>query len=478
MPKNMKNDLFGEFPKVSKSEWIEQVTVDLKGKDVKSLINSKLTEAIHLAPFYTLEERDPNELIHAYKDTMNPVPEISGASPRFWSNVAAFDGRDEKNTNLQILEALRQGADALLLHLDGDEDLELLLKDVAPQYIEIYIKPRHEPLVVLGKFLEWIESVSVDKDAIKGGFLSDNFADSLTNKSHKPKVVRCSADLLELTKPYPNFKALCLDTAIYHNAGADAVQEIGFAVAAYIDLLDELIKLGYDPAFLIHNTFIKSAVGEDFFKEIAKLRVTRILFHQLSMLYDAELAPEDVFIYAETSFWTKSALDLETNMLRNTTEAMAAILGGCNAVHILRHDVAASRKSTPFAQRMALNISNLLKEEAYLDKHLDPVAGSYYLEKLISGLSAKVKDKLIQIENLGGWWVEYQLGIIQKEVLEVRKTKIQEIASGEITKVGVNKFLSPTDSDVLPLKLNQEQEYWQLFPSRASILAEKPKKTK
>jgi methylmalonyl-CoA mutase len=468
----MKNDLFGEFPNVSKSEWLDQVSLDLKGKDIDSLVFNELKENIRLSPFYTIEDRSSESLVHAYKDMVNPFPDTPGTSARHWANVAVFEGKDERTTNLSILEVLQQGADALLLQLEGSENLELLLKDVAPQYIEIYLQPKHDPVLVFEGFLKWLDAIGADKIAVKGGLLFDNYARSLTRKSHKTKVVRCTAELLDLAMEYPSFKTLCIDTAVYHNAGSDVVQEISFAVAAYVDLLDELIKIGYSPATLLEKTNIKTAVGGDFLKEIAKIRAIRILIHQLATLYETHLSPDSIFILAETSFWTKSAKDLETNMLRNTTEAMAAVLGGCNALHVLRHDVATARPVTPFAQRMALNISNLLKEEAYLDKHLDPVSGSYYLEKLITELLAKVKDKLVQVEALGGWWVDYQIGKMQKEVMETRKSAAQQLVSGEVIKIGVNKYKAVSDTEELLLQLEQEQEYWQLFPSRASLLAE------
>jgi methylmalonyl-CoA mutase len=468
----MKNDLFGEFPNVSKSEWLEQVSLDLKGKDIEHLVFHELKEGIRLSPFYTIEDRSSGSLVHAYKDMVNPFPDTPGTSARHWSNVAVFDGKDERSTNLSILEVLQQGADALLLQLEGSENLDLLLKDVAPQYIEIYLQPKHEPLLVLEGFLKWLDAVGADKLAVKGGLLFDNYACSLTKKSHKSNVIRCAANLLEIGKQLPTFKTLCLDTAVYHNAGSDAAQEVAFAIAGYVDLLDELIKMGYSPATLLAKTFIKTAVGGDFFKEIAKIRALRISIHQLAFLYEVNISPDSVFIFAETSFWTKSAKDLETNMLRNTTEAMAAVLGGCNALHVLRHDVATSRPVTSFAQRMALNISNLLKEEAYLDKHVDPVSGSYYLEKLITELLAKVKDKLLHVEAVGGWWVDYQIGKMQKEVMETRISAAQQLLNEEVIKIGVNKYKAVADREELPLQLDQEQEYWQLFPSRASLLAE------
>jgi methylmalonyl-CoA mutase len=469
----MKKHLFGEFPPVSKSEWIEQAIKDLKGKSYEKTLHHKLAGGIDVASFYTREDLSKTKIFEKYKDKVNPQAEIPGISPRYWSNAFSISGENEKTANTRILEALQEGADALILQLNGDEDLEVLLSNVKPQYIEIFLKPVNNPAVVLQIFLFWLEKQGIAKDKVKGGLLWDSFAVCFTERRSREAVIEGALEILKLGIDYPYFKTLCIDSSVYHNAGADVVQEVSYAIAAFIDLVDGLGPQFPEAAQIFSKTFIKTAVGGDFFLEIAKVRSLRILLHGLFELYDVQVKPEDIYILAESSLWSKSAVDPETNMLRNTTEAMSAILGGCNGLHVLQHDIAVAAAPTVFAQRMALNISNILKEESYLDKMLDPVAGSYYLENLILALSDKIKQRLIAIENKNGWWAEYQEEAIQKQIKTVRENKMRAVVNGATIKIGVNKYIPFEKRTVNPAQLETEEATWQLFSGRESMLAEK-----
>jgi methylmalonyl-CoA mutase len=115
--------------------------------------------------------------------------------------------------------------------------------------------------------------------------------------------------------------------------------------------------------------------------------------HRLIALYQIEIPAEDLFLFVQTSYWTKTMIDIDTDMVRNTTEAMAAIIGGANALYVIPHDIAVGIPGQ-MSKRMARNVSNILKEESYLDKVLDPVAGSYFIENMIAVLFQKVKDSI------------------------------------------------------------------------------------
>jgi methylmalonyl-CoA mutase len=146
-----------------------------------------------------------------------------------------------------------------------------------------------------------------------------------------------------------------------------------------------------------------------------------------------------VAVLSSNSIWSKSFYDPNVNMLRNTTEAMSAILGGCDAILTYPHDSSYAEPST-FSQRIALHISNLLKEESYFDKVVDPAAGSYYIENLTANLTQHALSLFQEVERSGGFISAFTAGKIQEQIGTVRIKKEKGIATRKRIYVGTNKY--------------------------------------
>jgi len=467
----MKDKLFSDFPATTKQDWINQAIQELKGKDFDKTLVTKTRDGFALAPFYTPEDFKAFEWTKTYQNQVNPKPEIPGISPRVWSNVVRIAVEDEKSANLEILEVLQHGADGLQLVLEGNENMDILLRNVLPQYIQLFLCPKNDPVQVLTVFFDWVKKKGFENDEIQGGLLWDGFAQTLEALDEKENIIDTIEKLLDHGLPFPKFKIFSMNAAVYHDAGATAVQELAFCLSAFIELMDGLTERGRNPREIFEKLLVECSVGSDYFMEIAKVRTLRVLIHQLAELYQVNLAPESIFIFANTSFWTKTRQDVHSNILRNTTEAMAAILGGANALHVLEHDVALGA-SNEFSKRMARNVSSILKEESYLDKVLDPVTGSYYLAFLMDSLFNAVKDKISLLEQNGGWWLAYQNSAIQKEIKATRDERMLALTTKGETKIGVNKYVNQDDEKVAILTQWKPEENMQLKSARQSILAE------
>ncbi|AFL86350.1 methylmalonyl-CoA mutase, N-terminal domain/subunit [Belliella baltica DSM 15883] len=467
----MKNKLFEDFQPTNKEEWIAQAIKDLKGKSFDEMLVSQSLEGIQIAPFYTQEDLLDQPSLAGFHHKVNPKPLISGIAPRVWSNATRIESKSEKEGNAIILNALQNGSDAIILILNGEENLSILLKDVQPAYIQIFLEPTSSPTKVLANFKSWLRQENHDYEQVYGGVLWDGFIKRLTEDLDKEEVIQISRKLLDFGYDLPNFKTITIDFSHYHNAGANAVQELTFGFSALIDLIDDL---SVDQQMVFDKLILKTAVGSDYFMEIAKVKVIRILTQRLAALFQVNQKAEDIFIFSSTSYWTKSGVDIQTNMLRNTTEAMSAILGGCNALEVLRHDCV-NNDVTEFSLRMARNISNILKEESYLDQVLDPFAGSYFLEKLTFSIFEKVKDKMVSTESSGGWWNSVNQNLIQEEVKKTRIERQKMVLVGKQVKVGVNKYLdSSSKTAQIEISINEESAS-QLKTSRESFLVETQK---
>jgi len=454
----MTEKLFNDFAHTSKQDWVELAVKDLKGQNFEKKLITKSLEGFSLLPFYTEEDSATFAWLQSYNNIINAPSEIPGMSPRLWNNAVSISTTDISAAAEEIKFVLDNGADALVLEIEGKIDFQALLKDVLPQYIQIWLKPAVFDLAVLEDFFAWYGHKGLRKHELSGGLIWDSFTQALSSKKKKENIISEITAIQGHTASYPNFKGMCMDAALYHNAGGHAVQELGYSLALAVEIIDAMTTAGLEPKTFFRDFFVKSAVGSNYFMELAKIKTFRIAFHQLGILYNVDIDPVDIPVFAETSQWTKSAIDPYNNIIRNTAEAMSAILGGCNTLHVHPHDKAYHRPDT-FSKRMARNISSILKEESYFDKVVDPTAGSYYVESLINNLYQESIKLLKETEALGGWWASYQKHILQESIRQVRKTKHDHLSTRKAVQVGVNQYVNAGETLLVESQLPHEEEY-------------------
>lgn len=459
----MKTKTFEPFPPSSKDDWIQQALRDLKGKDFDATLTSLNPDGIKIQPYYAKEDLETG--MEGYHHSFHPHSIIPSLPPRLWANVGTFEVSDEKASNSAILDALMNGVDGIVLNVGANVDWDVLLKEVGIPYVKVYLVPQGNVLDVWQSFKSWVQSQHLDHADLQGGILWDGFADALLFPSRIEELCALIASLLDSAQAFPNFKPISIRLSHYHATGATPVQELAYGFAALIELCDRLEKYGITPSHLFTNCMVCMEAGADFFGEIAKIKAARVMFHQLAILYGHPILPESIEILVGTSSWTKSSWDVNTNMLRNTAEAMSAILGGCNALIVGTHDFS----NSAFATRMARNISNILKEESYFDKVIDPAAGSYYLEVLVREILEKTKSKLSDIEKKGGWWHVFETNQMQAEIRDTRRERMDAVLKGYSHKIGVNKYALEENR---PEQVLPSEEVWQLLPWRETLLFE------
>jgi methylmalonyl-CoA mutase len=183
-----------------------------------------------------------------------------------------------------------------------------------------------------------------------------------------------------------------------------------------------------------------------------------------------EIAEEELPLFCQTSHWSKSVLDAHTNLIRQTYEAMSAILGGANFLWVRPFD---EENASPLERRVARNVSNVLKDEAYLDKVQDAAAGTYYLESLVVALRTDLKQGLQRLESEGGWWKACQAGVLQARVKAYRAKIQASLLDGIGTKVGANSYQAPPSLTYNKALAPFEETSDQLKPTRAAYLVER-----
>jgi methylmalonyl-CoA mutase len=226
----------------------------------------------------------------------------------------------------------------------------------------------------------------------------------------------------------------------YHNAGATAVQELAFTLAMANEYFVKLKSHTLTIDQISPHFQLTLGVGSNYFLEIAKIRAARLLYPKIIEQHNPKNENSyRSFINCITSRWNKTVFDPYTNLLRTTTEAMSAIIGGVNCLTIEPFDIS-YKDPNEFSTHLARNISHILREESYLNKVQDVAAGSYYIENLTDQIAEQAWELFKEIEYRGGFYVAAEEGFIQDELEKTYEKRKSLINSGRENMLGTNIY--------------------------------------
>ena len=423
----MKNErLFTDFPPFSEEDWKAQIEKDLKGKPYEDLIKENVLGST-TEPVYTSSET--LDLPNSRRGTKTENNDWA-----IFQTIQLSD--DSKSDNSEILNLLNKGLTGI--NLSGDPKAETL-KEIAPEYITSefsnYSSLEKLSQTISQSFgnLDNYYEIHLNFDPITKAATAGKW----TNK--KQEFQPAFKAISELS----NFKSLrvfSVDANAYHHCGAGAVSEIGLALAQAHEYLVALLEEGIpidDASALIK---IDLASGRDFFTEIAKFRAMRIIWARMIEEYNPKHdCSKSIIINAHTSGFWNTVYDPYVNMLRATTQAMSASLGGADGIEVKSYN-SAWEEGNEFSNRVARNVQLLLKEESYFDKVIDPAGGSYYIEQLTQELAKKSWLKFQKIEKKGGFIGLVTSGNLHRELSEEANKQIATFEKGDLKMLGVNLY--------------------------------------
>ncbi|MCD8304997.1 MAG: methylmalonyl-CoA mutase [Prevotellaceae bacterium] len=249
------------------------------------------------------------------------------------------------------------------------------------------------------------------------------------------------ADIFEFTsQKMPKFNSISISGYHMQEAGATADIELAYTLADGIDYLRTGINAGIDvDAFAPRLSFFW-AIGVNHFMEIAKMRAGRLLWAKIVKSFGAK-NPKSMALrtHSQTSGWSLTEQDPFNNVGRTCIEAMAAVLGHTQSLHTNALDEAIALP-TDFSARIARNTQIYIQNETQVCKHIDPWAGSYYVETLTKELYLKAWEHIQEIEKLGGMAKAIETGLPKMRIEEAAARTQARIDSGVQTIVGVNKY--------------------------------------
>lgn len=423
-------NLFSEFNKVSKEEWKSKLISDLKGKPEELLRVTDPIEGISFESYYhnedSIDRSSPGNLPYSrgVLKTLNQ-----------WGNCHFTHLSNEKADNAKALQALMSGSDMLWFkHTGNTVNWSDVFADIQTEHIQSVVETdRLEDVSLLAK-----------SDLKNLSFAFDFFEHSLNGINDTFKLFS------ERQIPF-----MLVDAMKIQQAGGNISQQIAFALNVGHEYLLALMKEGMNIDQASACIQFRFGIGNDYFLESLKFRSFRTLWSNVIAAYQPEhRCSHNAIVHAFTTHVNKSLKDPYTNLLRQTTEVMSAVNGNADNVCVLPYDLYATSGCSELSSRMALNLTNILKEESYFDKVCDVLGGSYSLENIMNKIIDASWKSFQELEGNGGLLIDEVKNNFFSSINEIRDKRVSQAVSGEQTLIGVNKFENPEklENDWLPIE--------------------------
>ena len=430
--------LLEHFPPTPTTDWRARMAGDLGDTSSTEDLLWEPTRGIALRPFYRTEDLDrrppplsrPSRSWAVVQPLDAPISASAVTDARSGGADALAVGGSVSADGLAGLPPLQasawadllQAADGLALHLRL-QDPEARAVPVLLAHLEAYASAP-TGLLLADPVAAWASAGAGDVD------------------TGMQRLMAVVADAEEA-----HLRLLGVDASVVGEAGGSAVHQIGYALAGVSEYLAAGQHTGLDAATMANHLHVRLAVGTSYPLAVAALRALRLLLpHVLSAYHAPAAVPPLVASVAERPL---TAYAPYTNMLRGTTAATAAIVGGCDALIVQPYD-RLEPESDALGRRIARNTQLILKLESHLGFVEDPAAGSYYLETLTHQLAEAAWAFFQDIEAAGGLRPALRDGLFQDAVAAHASQQAQEVDERARVLVGATHYPDMEETRTAP----------------------------
>ncbi|HEY2835541.1 MAG TPA: methylmalonyl-CoA mutase [Rhizomicrobium sp.] len=328
--------------------------------------------------------------------------------------------------------------------IDSVEDMKILFDGIPLDRMSVSMTMNGAVLPVLAGFIVAGEEQGVPPERLSGTIQNDILKEFMVRNTYvyppEPSM-RIVADIIAFAaEKMPRFNSISISGYHMHEAGATAVQELGFTLADGLAYVRAAMARGLDIDQFAPRLSFFFGIGMNFFMEVAKLRAARLLWSEIMVGLGAK-NPESRMLrtHCQTSGVSLTEQDPHNNIVRTTLEALAAVLGGTQSLHTNAFDEAIALP-TDASARVARNTQLILQNESQITRVTDPLGGSYYVEALTHSLAQAARTLLARVEEAGGMTAAVEAGWPKLEIEASAARRQARVDRGEDVIVGVNKF--------------------------------------
>ena len=462
-----------------KSDWAKLAEKELRGRPLSDLTWNTL-EGIEVQPLYTADDI-------AGLDHMGGIP---GQAPftrgvkatmyagRPWTirQYAGFSTAEESNAfyrrglaagqqgvSVAFDLATHRGYDSDHPRVEGDvgkagvaidsvEDMKILFDGIPLDKVSVSMTMNGAVIPILASFIVAGEEQGHDRAVLSGTIQNDILKEFMVRNTYiyppEPSM-RIIADIIEYTSSdMPKFNSISISGYHMQEAGANLVQELAYTLADGKEYVKTAMARGMDVDTFAGRLSFFFAIGTNFFMEAAKLRAARLLWHRIMTELGAKSDRSKMLrTHCQTSGVSLAEQDPYNNVIRTAYEAMSAVLGGTQSLHTNALDEAIALP-TDFSARIARNTQLILQEETGVTNVVDPLAGSYYVEKLTADLADEAWKLISEVDAMGGMTKAVASGMPKLRIEETAATRQANIDRATQVIVGVNKYRLEEEDEI------------------------------
>jgi methylmalonyl-CoA mutase N-terminal domain/subunit len=351
-------------------------------------------------------------------------------------------------------------------------DMDELLSDLPLDRVSISMTINSSAIVLLACLLAVARRRGLDTTRLQGTLQNDILKEYVARGTFRFPIapsMRLVTDTFRFcAASLPKWNPISISGYHMREAGATAVQELGFTLANAVAYVEAAVRAGLKPDSFMPRLSFFFACHSDFLEEIAKFRAARRLWARLSKekLGAKDERSRKCRFHVQTGGVTLTARQPDVNVVRVALQALAAVLGGCQSLHTNSKDEALALPTEESAV-LALRTQQVIAFETGVADTVDPLGGSYALEALTDELERRTVELLDKVESMGGMVRAIELGFPQEAIRRSAYDHQKLVESGERVVVGVNKFVQ--GGETRPAVFRQDER---VQSERARSLAE------
>ncbi len=345
--------------------------------------------------------------------------------------------------------------------IDSIQDMEVLFRGLPLDKVTTSMTITSTAAVAWAMYIAVCEQMGVAHDDIGGTLQNDILKEYIAQKEYifplKPSLRLVTDTILFGSRHFPKWNTISISGYHIREAGATALQELAFTIADGVTYVEEGIRAGLDVDDFAPRLSFFWDIHNDLFEEIAKFRAARRLWARLMRERFKAKNPRSWMLrtHAQTAGVSLTAQQPYVNIARVALQALAGVLGGTQSLHTNSMDEAYALP-TQEAVTIALRTQQVIAHETGATNTIDPLAGSYFIERLTDEMEEGALDYLRRIDELGGMVRAIELGFPQQEIANSAYAYQRAVERGEKVIVGVNRFVDDNEQRPIPILLIDE----------------------
>jgi methylmalonyl-CoA mutase, N-terminal domain len=343
--------------------------------------------------------------------------------------------------------------------IDTIEDIDRLFDGIDLEKISVSLTINPSAWVVYAMFVAVAQQRGCDLQKIAGTLQADPLKEYVAQKEWIYPVrpaVRLLRDLIVYsTRTTPKINPISLSGYHLSDVGGNAIQEVAFIMAFTIAYCEEVIAAGMDIDDFAPRLSFFFISHQDFFEQICKFRAARRVYAKIMSKRFKARKPESMRlrVHVQTAAMSLTKVEHQNNLMRTAIQALGAVLGGCQSMHTNGLDEAFAIP-TEEAMKLAIRTQQIIRDEINVTSVIDPLGGSYFVERLTSDMEQAIWKVLDEVDESGGAVKLVEEGWFQQKLADSAYATFRKIDSGEKVSVGVNRHVDArsetADVDIHP----------------------------